>query len=79
MEGNDLGRTRIFAKLDELSRLISSGPEQAVVFYAGHGMQVDNRNYLLPIDTGSSGAPLRDAILAEDATAAMEGRAASSC
>jgi uncharacterized caspase-like protein len=29
----------------------SEGARVALIFYAGHGLQVDGRNYLLPIDT----------------------------
>ena len=31
-------------------RLAASASEVAVVFYAGHGIEVDKRNYLVPVD-----------------------------
>ncbi|MGE3986413.1 caspase family protein [Pseudorhodoplanes sp.] len=48
-DGIDLDR-------DAMERLIrdflrkSSGAKVAILFYAGHGMQIDGRNYLVPID-----------------------------
>ena len=35
--------------LQEFTRT-ASGAEMAVVFYAGHGIEVDQRNYLVPVD-----------------------------
>ena len=35
--------------LQEFTRT-ASGSEMAVVFYAGHGIEVDQRNYLVPVD-----------------------------
>ena len=32
------------------SRLSAKGAEWAVVYYAGHGIEVDGRNYLVPVD-----------------------------
>ena len=38
--------------LDEYGKALSQNPDQTVgfFFYAGHGMQIDGRNYLLPTD-----------------------------
>src|SRR5262249_37754084 len=45
----DLGAEAFRAALREFSRE-ATGAEAAVVFYAGNGFQVDNRNYLVPVD-----------------------------
>ncbi len=34
----------------------AAGSKMAIVFYAGHGMQIDGRNYLVPIDVDLSGS-----------------------
>ncbi len=49
IEGIDLGRSMMEQHLrDFLQR--SSSARIALMFYAGHGMQVDGRNYLVPVD-----------------------------
>jgi hypothetical protein len=49
MQGEDLDRTA----MERLLRGFldkADGAKVALVFYAGHGMQVDGRNYLVPVD-----------------------------
>jgi uncharacterized caspase-like protein len=49
MQGQDLDRTA----MERLLRGFldkADGAKVALVFYAGHGMQVDGRNYLVPVD-----------------------------
>ncbi len=47
--GLDLDKRGFDAKVRELSRALA-GADVAILFYAGHGLQVGNRNYLIPID-----------------------------
>jgi hypothetical protein len=47
--GLDLDKKAFDAKVREFSRLLPQA-ETALLFYAGHGLQVSGRNYLVPID-----------------------------
>jgi hypothetical protein len=49
-EGSDLNREQFSAMVEQFA---ASLPEAATIvfYYAGHGMQIDGRNYLLAIDT----------------------------
>src|SRR5690242_16615027 len=49
-EGYDLTNQEMVAKIRAFGRSLEQGGDVALVFYAGHGMQVAGRNYLLPID-----------------------------
>lgn len=49
IEGYDLTIAQMRAKLAEFASAIP-GSEAALVFYAGHGVSVDEENYLLPTD-----------------------------
>ena len=49
IEGRDLDRGAFGEKLREFARA-ARGAEAALFFYAGHGLQVNGENYLLPID-----------------------------
>ena len=49
VEGLDLDKRQMEEKLREFGRKLNR-TDLALFFYAGHGMQVDGRNYLLPID-----------------------------
>ena len=49
-EGFDLDRHGMERQLREFLRS-SANARVALLFYAGHGLQVDGRNYLLPVDT----------------------------
>ena len=45
----DLDRSQMVAALSDFGDLIA-GADWAVVFYAGHGVEMDGTNYLIPID-----------------------------
>jgi WD40 repeat protein len=49
VEGRDLDKRAMEDKVREFSRRLD-GAKVALFFYAGHGMQVAGKNYLLPID-----------------------------
>lgn len=51
--GLDLDRRSFDEKLRAFSRSLD-GADTAVLFYAGHGLQVAGRNYLVPVDAGLS-------------------------
>ena len=48
-EGTDLDRTAMQATIRDFLR-DAARSHVAVVYYAGHGVQIDGRNYLVPID-----------------------------
>ena len=54
-EGADLDAAGMKRTVDQFLRS-ASGAQVALLFYAGHGMQIDGRNYLVPVDAkvGSS-------------------------
>lgn len=54
-EGTDLNRADMKRVINEFLRG-AAGSKMAVVFYAGHGMQIDGRNYLMPVDVDLSGS-----------------------
>jgi hypothetical protein len=47
--GTDLTKPAFDAKVREFARALE-GSEVALFFYAGHGLQVSGRNYLMPVD-----------------------------
>jgi hypothetical protein len=49
---SDLSQDRLREKVSEFAdRVAAKGPDTvALVFYAGHGLQIDGENYLIPID-----------------------------
>lgn len=49
---NDLGQTQLREVVgDFAAKLAAKGPDNvALMFYAGHGIQVDGENYLIPVD-----------------------------
>lgn len=49
VEGYDLDATQMQQTLREFSQKVD-GASVALFFYAGHGVQVDGRNYMLPVD-----------------------------
>ena len=49
VDGYDLDVARMRAKVGEFSRDLP-GAKSAVVYYAGHGVSVDEENYLIPTD-----------------------------
>ena len=48
VEGTDLDRGGFFSKMKEFSKR-ADGAEAALLFYAGHGVQADGKNYLIPV------------------------------
>ena len=49
IEGTDLSKTEMSGMLDRFTELAYNA-DLAMVFYAGHGMQVEGKNYLVPTD-----------------------------
>jgi uncharacterized caspase-like protein len=49
IEGSDLDKSAMSKLIDQFTEAAYDA-DIAVVFYAGHGLQVDGRNYLIPID-----------------------------
>lgn len=49
IEGLNLDKNAFGTKLKEFSRA-ARGAEVTLLFYAGHGLQVDGENYLVPVD-----------------------------
>lgn len=49
VSGYDLGKAETQATLARFAKMVR-GADMALFFYAGHGLQVSNRNYLLPVD-----------------------------
>jgi hypothetical protein len=52
LSASDLSQDQLREKVSEFaSRMATKGPDTiALVFYAGHGLQIDGENYLVPID-----------------------------
>src|SRR5262245_532382 len=80
IHGCDLGRQRMIDKLVEFTGRLEAG-DTAVFFYAGHGVAIDNVNYLVPTDVpaASAGAEgrVRGASIAEgDVIAEIQRRGA---
>ena len=48
-QADDLDRVAMEEALADFSDM-AAGADIALVFYAGHGMEVDRRNYLIPVD-----------------------------
>ena len=48
-DSENLGRAQLWDKITAFRRA-ASGSEAAVVYYAGHGVEANGRNYLLPYD-----------------------------
>src|SRR4029079_5341306 len=62
-EGTDLARTAMQATIRDFLR-DAARSQVAVVYYAGHGVQIDGRNYLVPIDIQfQSGSSMTDAMM----------------
>ena len=65
-EGTDLGRTAMQATIRDFLR-DAARSQVAVVYYAGHGVQIDGRNYLVPIDIQfQTGSGMTDAMMDMD-------------
>ncbi|MEM7428704.1 MAG: caspase family protein [Pseudomonadota bacterium] len=69
----DLGSTAMRGALADFSDK-AAGADIALVYYAGHGMEVDQQNYLIPVDAKlKSDRRVRfEAIPLEDVTSSME-------
>ena len=53
-EGIDLDRATMIAKtIRDFLREAARAQVAAVVYYAGHGVQIDGRNFLVPVDLSS--------------------------
>jgi uncharacterized caspase-like protein len=48
--GLDLDKRGFDAKVRDFSRALAAGADTGIFFYAGHGLQVAGRNYLVPVD-----------------------------
>ncbi len=53
-EASDVGRTSLLQLLEKFSREAASA-DWAVVFYSGHGLQIDRTSYLVPVDARVDG------------------------
>ena len=49
-DGVDLDYAQLAARIRDFGRRLRDEVETALLFYAGHGLQVGGRNYLVPID-----------------------------
>lgn len=49
IEGNDLGKRELERKIGEFSDALQ-GAGVGLFYYAGHGLQVEGRNYIVPVD-----------------------------
>jgi hypothetical protein len=52
--GTDLGKPAFDGKVRDFVRILDKA-DVALFFYAGHGLQVSNRNYLIPVDAKLQG------------------------
>jgi tetratricopeptide (TPR) repeat protein len=50
IEGLNLDRRGMEDRIRAFGRKLEAGADLALLFYAGHGMQVGGRNYLIPVD-----------------------------
>ncbi len=65
-EGSDLDRTAMQSTIRDFLREAARA-QLAVVYYAGHGIQVDGRNYLVPVDLQfRAGSGMTDAMMDMD-------------
>ena len=65
-EGIDLDRTAMQATIRDFLR-DAARSQVAVVYYAGHGVQIDGRNYLAPVDIQfQAGSSMTEAMMDMD-------------
>jgi uncharacterized caspase-like protein len=57
-EGIDLDGASMKRTVNEFLIKVATA-QMALVFYAGHGMQIDGKNFLVPIDAGAGGSDLK--------------------
>ena len=50
ISGVDLKRDEMVSRIGQFGDSVRAGADAAVVFYAGHGVQIAGKNYLIPID-----------------------------
>jgi hypothetical protein len=48
---NDLNRSDLTAALEDFGRALQQGVDASMFYYAGHGIEVDGVNYLVPVDS----------------------------
>ncbi len=79
IEGHDLGKRALERKVGEFSDALA-GAGVALFFYAGHGLQVDGRNFVVPVDARLDvPAKLRlETVPMDDILDIMESQAATS-
>ncbi|CAD5373269.1 CASPASE_P20 domain-containing protein [Rubrivivax sp. A210] len=56
VEARDASRTRMLEALAEAGRRLAGRQGTGLLYYAGHGLQVDWRNYMLPVDASPRSA-----------------------
>jgi uncharacterized caspase-like protein len=71
IDGRDLDRSAMYAALGRFAQRVS-GTDAGLVYYSGHGMQINGQNYLVPVDLkiGSSFTPF-DLIKLDDVVEAL--------
>jgi uncharacterized caspase-like protein len=71
IEGRDLDRSAMYAALGRFAQRVR-GTDAGLVYYSGHGMQINGQNYLVPVDLkiGSAFTPF-DLIKLDDVIEAL--------
>jgi uncharacterized caspase-like protein len=72
IDGRDLDRSGMYAALGRFAQRIS-GTDAGLVYYSGHGMQINGQNYLVPVDLklqGNSFTPF-DLVKLDDVAEAL--------
>lgn len=79
IEGHDLGKRELERKIGDFSDALS-GAATGLFYYAGHGLQVDGRNFIVPVDARlDQPAKLRlEAVEIDDVLDIMESQTATS-
>src|SRR4051794_25705375 len=72
IDGRDLDRSAMYAALGRFAQRVR-GTDAGLVYYSGHGMQINGQNYLVPVDlklAGSSFTPF-DLVKLDDVVEAL--------
>lgn len=71
IDGRDLDRSAMYAALGRFAQRVR-GTDAGLIYYSGHGMQINGQNYLVPVDLkiGSSFTPF-DLIKLDDVVEAL--------
>ncbi len=72
IDGRDLDRSAMYAALGRFAQRVS-GTDAGLVYYSGHGMQINGQNYLVPVDLrlqGNSFTPF-DLVKLDDVVEAL--------